>query len=193
MEEKNYILNELDELSPLLKEMKSNQGNIGPDKVYFDDLQDHVLSHIKLDNASNNEAKGDLPKDYFDQLPEVVLSKINGQEARQARIMPYKNWLGIAASLVVILIALPFVFKSLTQNDAPLADNSKVNIGVSIAADLSQEDIEYIIHRYGSEEDLEILQAADINKSELNIESIDASDVDVNLTEEDIDYLNSIM
>lgn len=193
MEEKKYILSELDELSPLLKEMKAKEKNIGPDKAYFDDLQARVMSHIVLDKAATSSQFNEVPKDYFEKLPNIVLDKVNGQEAKQVKLVSYRKWIGIAASLIILIIALPFVFKNIGQVDTQMADNTKVNISESISKDLTEEDIDYLIHRYGSEEDMEMIKSADIDKAELSIEAINAEDIDVNLTDEDLEYLNSIM
>ncbi len=193
MEEKKYLLDELDELSPMLKAMKAKEKNSGPDPSYFDNLQEKVISQIKLDIASKPETLSDVPSEYFEKLPDFVLAKVNKNEAKQVTFAQYRKWIGLAASLIVVLIALPFVTRQLKPTESPLASNTKVAISESIANDLTDEDIDYIIHRYGSDEDLDMIKTMDVDKSALSIESINTDDVDVNLTEEDLQYLNSIM
>jgi hypothetical protein len=193
MEEKKYILSELDKLSPMLKAMKTKDTNTDPGQSYFDDLQDRVMSHVNLDNASKLEKKGDVPKDYFEILPDVILSKINEAKAKRVSFVLFQKWPAIAASLLIVLMALPFVTRHLGNLPDYMANNTKVNVSESISNDLTDEDIDYIIHKYGSEEDLDLIKSIEVDKSALSIESLDADEVDVNLTEEDLEYLNSIM
>lgn len=87
MENRNDILNELREISPVL----AGINNINVYSVpagYFDGFAQNILPLVKDEQSSLlssiNKQAGSIPAGYFDTLAESILSKIKAQEAPEA-------------------------------------------------------------------------------------------------------------
>lgn len=79
MENREDILNELKELSPVVAAI----GNVNVFSVpegYFDNVSTTVLACIHEEQGIANIISADVPKDYFDNLADNILAKIKMQE-----------------------------------------------------------------------------------------------------------------
>ncbi len=194
MEEKIHILKELEAISPTLKSSKEQDIIIGPNKDYFDKMQDQVMAQIKLGIYENRVSMDDVPENYFENLPNVVLSKVNNNEGKIVKLFPYKKWIGIAASLIFVTVAITFLIQNNNSGKEQLANAIEDRKTKEELQNFSNEDLNYIINNYSSEEDFEILKTTDLNKNELHIETMpEANPSELIISDEDLEYLNEIM
>lgn len=87
MENKEYILNELQELSPVVASIKNNNVFTVPDG-YFSYLPTDIMLGIKTENGLSADAlaepAGDLPAGYFDTLAGNIMLKIKTAQQEAA-------------------------------------------------------------------------------------------------------------
>jgi hypothetical protein len=192
MKEKNNILEELDELSSLLKEIKSKEKNNLPGQAYFNDLQNKVIQEISLEQYKDKRLTNDIPDGYFTKLPTVVFEKLHQNETKTARLKPSYKWLGMAAAVIFIFVAVPFISMIFRSSSQKIMASNETNKRVSEwTKTLNEEDMNYIIDNFNSEEDLETIKGLEIPESDIKTTSTsDQFDI---LTDEEVEYLNELM
>lgn len=88
MKRSDDILNELNELSPLLAGIDSKNVFCIPED-YFNTVADTILACVNTE-ALLNPAESDVPAGYFDSLASNILGKINGTAANElSEIAPF--------------------------------------------------------------------------------------------------------
>jgi hypothetical protein len=192
MKEKNNILEELDGLSSLLKEIKSKEKNNLPGQVYFNDLQNKVIQEISLEQYKDKRLTNDVPDGYFTKLPAVVFEKLNQNKTKTTRLKPLYKWLGMAAAVIFVLVAVPFISMIFRSSSQKIMASNETNKRVSEwTKTLNEEDMNYIIDNFNSEEVLETIKDLEIPESDIKTTSTsDQFDI---LTNEEVEYLNELM
>ena len=115
-------------------------------KDYFNNLEDSILSHIKL-KEKNTDSGFKTPDNYFDTLEDAILSKVSEKEkAKIISIFSRRNliYTSSIAAAVLLLLNLSFFDK---KSDWDKLDNETVenyiieeNIGSYEIASLLSED-----------------------------------------------------
>jgi hypothetical protein len=192
---KEEIIEELNELSPLLAHSKAEyRYNDIPEK-YFNHLQEIVLSEIKLSTElSTKKHYDDLPKAYFDRLADTVFHKIN-REKKSRIISIYRNikWVAIAASLIGIILFINQVdFMSNEQKGLAKSESYQ-----ELLNELSEDDIDALLKEFSTEEDFQYIKTNNdiehINFTPLLSDELEEGYLEEELNEEDIEYLKTIM
>ena len=82
MEKRKEILNELEELSPILFKIKAEgtDKNIVVPNGYFDSVENQFLDRRM---QVENEIDIDIPTDYFDNIESAVFAKIKEREIEE--------------------------------------------------------------------------------------------------------------
>jgi hypothetical protein len=192
---KEEIIEELNELSPLLAHSKVQyMYNDLPEK-YFNHLQEIVLSEIKLSTELGTKKHyDDLPKAYFDSLADTVFHKIN-KEKKSRVLSIYKNikWVAIAASFIGVFLFINKVdFMSNDQKGLVKSDSYQ-----EILNELSEDDIDVLLKEFSTEEDFQYIKTNNniehINFTPLLSDELEEGYLEEELNEEDIEYLKTIM
>ncbi|HNF03477.1 MAG TPA: hypothetical protein PLH62_13870, partial [Ferruginibacter sp.] len=84
MENSNNILQEIQEISPLIAAIEKRNVFTVPDG-YFDWVSENVFTAIKYDDSAvlNNQS-GHIPQGYFDGLAESIMTRIKAGENESA-------------------------------------------------------------------------------------------------------------
>jgi hypothetical protein len=186
MEKRKEILNELEELSPILFKLKTEGAdkNIEVPKGYFESIVDQFLERqLQLENLITS----DIPKDYFDNVESAVFAKIktmeqdedplppkkkiidisSGRERVRLSFLPLLTKIAIAATLFFFFIKGTDYFKSnqIEEDIDYLASISKAEALNYIAENTHEFETEQLV---GIEFKEEIKNVEEITSEELN-------------------------
>lgn len=95
MEKRKEILNELEELSPILFKIKAEgtDKNIVVPNGYFDSVENQFFERRM---QVENEIDIDIPTDYFDNIESAVFAKIKEREIEEESITPKRKIINIS-------------------------------------------------------------------------------------------------
>ncbi|WP_299556189.1 hypothetical protein [Seonamhaeicola sp.] len=118
-------------------------------KGYFDSLEDHIMSELKLKELTNSTSGFKTPDTYFDALEDTILNKVSEErETKVIRLFSRKTMVyasGIAAAVLLLFGLLFFESKpSFDDLDNETVENYILNENIDsyeIASLLNEEDL----------------------------------------------------
>lgn len=227
---KEDIYNELQELSPILADLKaSKRYNDVPDQ-YFEELEAHVLSELNLNTLIGKKSSYlDIPENYFESLSDRTMSGINIEKwssidktyddipenyfnvlsenvmaqvsvKKQPKVVSFYQrykWLAAAAMFIGVVFTISKLDIVGSDNGSSLAATNLEKSYNEMLNEISEEDASLLIEQFSTEEDIQFIKSHD-GMSELNLNSdlntsIDGEDLDLELTEEDLEFLKTMM
>jgi hypothetical protein len=180
MKNKDAIIQELNDLSPLISLIK-NKSEIEKELSanYFEEMQTSIFSKIALEEA-DPKVESDMPKDeYFYNLQNKVIN-INQNKAKVFSISKYVKW--AAAALITIISAFT-IYYSLENNQS----NKNIDLAIEIE---NNDDLEFLLHSVNDSELVELID----NNNQINIDEIDMDDdLDIIMDANEINILNQYL
>lgn len=163
MNEKFYIKEELKSLAPKLAEINKNDPASIQDS-YFAKMQNDVLEVLKAQSIEESQLG-----DYFDQLPDQVMTRVKPKP----RLIPF---IYSAAAVLIVVIAAVFLF----QQDIKVEDDTNAT---SFVDSLEDDEMMYILSELSTTTD--VASIAIDGEDDLNTLSKEEG-------EEYLQYLNEI-
>lgn len=166
MENRNDILNELKQLSPLLAERKKENLFTVPEN-YFSSIEQSVMGKIKAESVSvelqNSNLKNiekqnafDVPYGYFERLPNEIL-QMTSRRKSQKIFESVSEWFAYSFRPVyffaavpvvaVLILAVVILFKptEVIETNSPLAQVSNEEIRAYLSENVSSLDESSIV------------------------------------------------
>ena len=146
MEKNEHIDKELEELSPLLRSLKKQRSGFKVPADYFDQLPDVVMDRINEEEQATSTETAPIVSSFLDRLFE------------QLQILLQPRYALAFASVAVLLIAGIYFF------------NAPQNTQVDVLAEISAEELEDYVMSNVEEFEMEVL-LEEMEESELDIPS----------------------
>ena len=168
-------------------------------KNYFESLTERSMGEISIERSEGiNKTYDDIPNNYFDALSENVMAQVGVK--KQAKVVSFYQrykWLAAAAMFLGIVFTISKLDIIDSDNESALANSKMEKSYDEMLNEISEEDASLLIEQFSTEEDIQFIKSHD-GMSELNLNSdlntsIDGEDLDLELTEEDLEFLKTMM
>lgn len=166
---------------------------------YFESLTERAMGEISIErNLFLNKTFNDIPENYFDALSENVMAQVSVKKQPKVVLFYQRyKWLAAAAMFIGIVFTISKLDIIGHDNGSTLAATNVEKSYDEMLNEMTEEDATLLIKQFSTEEDLQFIKSHD-GMNELNLNSdlnttIDGEDLDLELTEEDLEFLKTMM
>lgn len=165
---------------------------------YFEGMQDKVMAEINVMARTKSQIEdNDLPSGYFEGLADRVMARVN-EKPKSGKLFSLVRYQWAVAATLLLLVGYGIVRYGLNEQSQQIMAKNQVNKSYdALLNEISDEDASLLIEHFSTEEDLQFLKNhQDVKDLPLNADLpnvMSDEELDLELTEEDLEYLKTIM
>jgi len=97
------------------------------------------MKKFSLESHPKVKRRFEAPEDYFDTLPDRVMTAVSRSETKVVRLSPDRSWVWAAASILLLSLSLPIINKMVDVPQA--ADSVSIESYLLTQSDISSYEL----------------------------------------------------